>query len=129
VLVGKIVDCFADERKVITHIHTEPVTLPLNTCFALSLILNEWITNSIKYARSRVDMLEMEISIANVAGTVCISYADNGNPPAGEGPKPGLGTEIVRLLTAQVKGQLTHPKEHPYHYHLSLIPTLNGHEN
>ncbi len=129
VLVGKIVGCFADERKVITHINTESVALPLNTCFALSLILNEWITNSIKYAGNRGEMLEMEIRIANVAEEVCITYLDSGELPQNANPKPGLGTEIVRLLTAQLKGRLTHPDNHPYHYNLCLKPKTDGSQN
>ena len=120
VLVNKVVACFAERRKVITHIKTETVSLPLNTCFALSLILNEWITNSIKYAENGGEMLNMDIRIANEAGQVCIDYADDGIAQAGAPAKPGLGTEIIRLLTAQVKGRLTTINHHPYQYNLCI---------
>ncbi len=129
VLVGKIVNCFSEERRVVTHIHTQPVTLPVNTCFALSLILNEWITNSIKYARAKSEMLEMEIAITNEPEQICILYTDNGEVPAGKRAAPGLGTEIVRLLTAQLQAQLLHPAGHPYHYRLCLTPQSNGNQN
>jgi two-component sensor histidine kinase len=120
VLVGKVVDCFAERRRVVTHLTTEPVSLPLNTCFALSLILNEWITNSIKYAVSPGEVLNMDVRISNEAGQVCIRYADDGAVPGQQAGKSGLGSEIVRLLTAQVRGQLRTIGGHPYHYNLCI---------
>lgn len=126
VLVDKVVACFSDRRQVVTHITTEPVTLPINTCFALSLIINEWITNSIKYAHLSGDMLHMEVSITNKANEICMEYKDNGQTLTKTIPQPGLGTDIIRLLTRQVRGTLTTKKDNPYHFNLCLP---NGKQN
>lgn len=120
VLIGKIVETLGDGRKVVTHISTEPVSLPLNTCFALSLILNEWITNSIKYAGSINGVVEMNVRIARHPGEVCIDYTDSGSGSDTQPGRRGLGTEIVRLLTAQMKGRLNAVNNHPYHYNLCI---------
>ncbi len=45
-LVNTAVVCLTTDRPVITHLHTEAVGLPPEGYFPLSLILNEWITNS-----------------------------------------------------------------------------------
>ncbi len=119
-LINKIVSCYAERCSVVTHIKTEPVSLPINTCFALSLILNEWITNSIKYAVTKTDVLNMDVRIVNSSGEVCIDYADDGKMPDGPAAKAGLGTDIVRLLTSQVKGKLTIVGGHPYRYNLCI---------
>ena len=120
VLINKVVSCYADRRRVITHLSTMPVSLPLNTCFALSLILNEWITNSIKYAVVGGDVLNMTLSIASIGAEVCIIYMDDGSVTEGAAQLAGLGTEIIRLLTAQIKGRLTTTGGHPYHYNLCI---------
>ncbi len=119
-LITKIVSCYADRRGVVTHINTEPVSLPVNTSFALSLILNEWITNSIKYAAVPGEVVNMDLRIVNGDGEVCIDYADDGELPGKPAGRAGLGTDIVRLLTAQVKGKLTMVGGHPYRYNLCI---------
>ncbi|MBL7706747.1 MAG: sensor histidine kinase [Taibaiella sp.] len=121
ILVNKVIACYEHQRKVVTHIITEPVTLPLNTCFALSLILNEWITNSIKYARSAAEVLNMDICIRNNGSFVSLAYKDDGIVPDKITEiKSGLGTEIVKLLIAQIKGQFSVIKDHPYHFNLFI---------
>jgi two-component sensor histidine kinase len=119
-LINKVVSCYAERRSVVTHMEVEPVSLPINTCFALSLILNEWITNSIKYAVTQNDVLTMDVRIRNVQDGVCIDYSDDGTPPARRADKEGLGTSIVRLLTAQVRGTLTTAAGGPYCYNLCI---------
>ncbi|RYD53211.1 MAG: sensor histidine kinase [Sphingobacteriales bacterium] len=126
ILVNKAVDCLADRRKAITHIVAEPVALPFNTCFALSLILNEWVTNSVKYAQTRNNTVNMDIEILNQRNGVCVSYRDDGLLYPDHQPSKGLGTEIVRLLSSQIKAVLTRSPENPYHYQL-YIPNGQSH--
>ena len=119
-LSNKLVSCYADHRQLLMHLETAPVRLPVNTSLALSLILNEWMTNSIKYAHPPGELLNIDVRIIQNAKELCIYYADDGVLPANPTPKTGLGTDIIRLLTAQVKGKLQTVGSHPYHFNLCI---------
>nr|WP_262898964.1 sensor histidine kinase [Hymenobacter piscis] len=127
-LISAVVNCLANEQHVVTHLLTEDVQLPPNGYVALSLILNEWVTNSIKYARPVGERLELTVRVRNQPGLVRIDYADNGLPPTttAAAPEPGLGSQIIGLLSRQLGATLRTLPAHPYHYEL-LIP--HGAEN
>ncbi len=132
-LISAVVSCLANDRQVITHLRTEALHLPVNAYFAVSLILNEWVTNSIKYADADNGVLEINVSMCTRAHEVCIQYADSG-PAIGSLPtlpgrgrtatlaSSGLGTQIIKLLTRQLGATLRTLDDHPYHYEL-CIPT------
>jgi two-component sensor histidine kinase len=115
-LIGTVVSCLSDEKKVITHISSDEISIPVNSYFALSLILNEWVTNSIKYAHTETNLLELNISIKNLENDVCIEYHDNGTVKPNESVTAGLGTQIIQLLTRQMSARLTTRNGNPYHY-------------
>lgn len=135
-LISAVVSCLANDRQVITHLRTEALHLPTSAYLAVSLILNEWVTNSIKYAAPVGDMLEINLSVSTRPHDVCIAYADNGQSPEcpavtpGSAPRArpalrgpsGLGTQIIQLLTQQLDATLRSPDGHPYRYEL-CIPT------
>ena len=134
-LISAVVSCLANDRQVVTHLRTELLKLPPSTYLALSLILNEWVTNSIKYAAPAGDVLEINVSVKSYPHEVCIEYTDNGRPPGRyAAPAPvaasraatltssGLGTQIIALLTQQLDAVLRTRPGHPYHYELR-IPT------
>ena len=119
-LISAAVGCLANDRQVVTHLQTEPLPLPPSAYLALSLILNEWVTNSIKYASTPpAQLLEITVHVRHMAGQTCFAYADSGTPPAG-GARPGLGTEIVTLLTRQLGATLSTSPGQPYRYTLCL---------
>jgi two-component sensor histidine kinase len=125
-LISAVVACLADDRPVVTHLSTEVLDLPLNSYFALSLILNEWVTNSIKYADTGDGLLEINVRMRRRATDTCIEYADNGAPTATRrarrpaGASGGLGTQIITLLSRQLGGTLSTRPGHPFHYELCL---------
>ena len=106
------------------------VALPVNSYFALSLILNEWVTNTVKYAAPPADhAIAVNVSVKPQAGHVLVEYFDNGRVPApalADGPTApeaaGLGTQIIALLSQQLGATLTTPPGQPYHYHLRIPP-------
>ena len=118
-LVCSVVDCLSADRNVVTHLAIEAVSLPPHSYLPLSLMLNEWVTNWIKYARTADRALEINGSVTDTDGAVRLDYTDNGQVPLKFKP-PGLGLQIVRLLTRQMNATLTTRAEYPYHYQLSL---------
>ncbi|RTQ53411.1 hypothetical protein EJV47_01330 [Hymenobacter gummosus] len=121
-LVSAVVACLANDRQVVTHLQTDPIDLPPDSYFPLSLMLNEWVTNSIKYADTQGQVLELRIRVGAHAHGTHLSYADNGQPAPAAAPG-GLGTQIIGLLARQLRATLHTPA--PYHYHLD-IPTADG---
>lgn len=122
-LISSVVSCLANDRRVITHLQSSPLRLPPSAYLALSLILNEWVTNSIKYAATPPgQLLEISVRVRHEARHTCLDYADSGLPPrAGTAPGgPGLGTQIITLLTRQLGATLTTPPGRPYTYTLCL---------
>ena len=121
-LISSVVSCLANDRQVVTHLQTEPLHLPANAYLALSLLLNEWVTNSIKYARPADMVLEISVSVRHETRQTCVRYADNGRPPAPGSPTavPGLGSRIITLLTRQLGATLHTNPAHPYHYELRI---------
>lgn len=134
-LISTVVSCLANDRQVVTHLRTEALHLPTNAYFALSLILNEWVTNSIKYADTPGDILEINVTVRTRPHEVCLEYADNGvyTPRPGIAAahgrttsptltSSGLGTQIIQLLTRQLGATLRTVDGYPYRYEL-CIPT------
>ncbi|GAB2855353.1 hypothetical protein GCM10027044_13980 [Hymenobacter ruber] len=118
-LVSSVVSCLANDRQVVTHLQTEGLQLPPNGYLPLSLILNEWVTNSIKYAATDAPFLEIRVTVHNTPAEVCLEYEDNGRVPAAAAV-PGLGTQIITLLTRQLGATLRAAPGHPYHYYLRM---------
>ena len=118
-LISAVVACLANDRQVVTHLVTHDLRLPVNSYFALSLILNEWVTNSIKYAATEGHAIEVNVEVRHRAAGVCIEYYDNGaaGTTAAVG---GLGTHIIALLSRQLGATLTTPPGRPYHYELCI---------
>ena len=123
-LVTTAVACLANDRQVITHLHTDPVALVPDSYFPVSLILNEWVTNSIKYADTQGQLLELTIRVQATADGTCLSYADSGRPAPPEVPTAGLGTQIITLLARQLQATLRTPA--PYHYELCIPDPADG---
>jgi two-component sensor histidine kinase/DNA-binding NarL/FixJ family response regulator len=88
----------------------DPVSLAMDQMIPCGLILNELVTNSLKYAFPGERAGEILVSLRCGDGrTVTMAVADNGVglPPAIEGKRSeSLGTRIVEILTRQLGGSL-----------------------
>ena len=118
-LISSVVACLANDRQVVTHLQTEGLRLPVGGYLPLSLILNEWVTNTIKYAAVEGPFIEVRVDVKNGPDQVCIAYADNGRVPAAPAA-PGLGTQIIGLLTRQLGATFSSPPGQPYHFQLCI---------
>jgi two-component sensor histidine kinase len=110
-LIGYIDESFAHDRDIRFHLHIGPVQLDVAQAIPIGLIINEAVTNSIKYAFPQQD-----------GGTICIQlkYLD-GNAilleimDDGVGVKPGfdikqthsMGMQLIDTLNEQLEGTMT----------------------
>jgi two-component sensor histidine kinase/CheY-like chemotaxis protein len=88
----------------------EPVSLAMDQMIPCGLILNELITNSLKYAFPAGRDGEILVSLrCTEGGTVILTVSDNGvGLPQGGGKdfSESLGARIVEILTRQLGGSL-----------------------
>ncbi len=96
----------------ITHINfslnVEQLNLDLNRAIPCGLILNELLTNTVKYAYSSGESGEVNIALSADEKTINLIVSDNGPgiPEAIQSDKRSLGLHIVSMLTEQLDGQL-----------------------
>lgn len=117
-LVEAVVHCYLISKPVTVAVSgTDHIGLPKKKQLPLTLILNEWIINSVKYADTGGKPLKLTVTFRVLDDQLEIRYADNGSVDArsAEAP-PGLGTEIVALLSRQLHAQILRHPEHPYQY-------------
>jgi two-component sensor histidine kinase len=90
-------------RPIAVRVHCPPMSLPESTAVAVGLIVNELVTNSLKYAfpTDRGGIVEVEVTPREQGG-LTIKVRDNGVGCAEDAS--GLGTRLVRLLAKQRGG-------------------------
>ena len=110
-LVRDLFDSFGVQAgRVRLRFALDPVSLAMDQMIPCGLILNELITNSLKYAFPGERAGEILVSLrCEEGGTVTIAVADNGvglPPDLGGKRSESLGMRIVDILTRQLGGSL-----------------------
>jgi two-component sensor histidine kinase/CheY-like chemotaxis protein len=98
-----------DAERVRLRLELSPVSLELNQAIPCGLILNELLTNSLKYAFPEGREGEIKIKLASTNDNVVLQVADNGKGlPENFDPKQSksLGLKIIEILTRQLRGTL-----------------------
>jgi two-component sensor histidine kinase len=104
-IADTLVAGFGMSDRVSVEVDVAPAPLRAEEAVALGLLLNEWVTNSLKYAypdgRAGVILIEVRLDGADMV----LHYTDGG---VGSGPerRDGLGTAITAGLTKQLQGEL-----------------------
>ncbi|TGK19094.1 PAS domain S-box protein [Leptospira stimsonii] len=99
-----------DQKELQTTVHCDSLVLNQGVLIPLGLILNELITNSMKHAFPKVIGIK-KLSVSFTLGEQnlsCLEVSDNGpgKDPNSTPKKDSLGTELISLLTHQLKGHL-----------------------
>jgi two-component system CheB/CheR fusion protein len=71
---------------------------------SIGILVNELVTNSIKYAFKSFENAKIGISIRKIDNLVELVIDDNGNGMIDEKKESGLGLTIVKMLIEQLKG-------------------------
>jgi two-component sensor histidine kinase len=89
------------------EVSSEPRQLDATLAIPLTLIVNELVTNSCKYAFSKVDRPSIKLSIERLsAKELRLCYADNGpGIPKGVKAGTGFGTQLIESLSGQLGGE------------------------
>jgi two-component system, sensor histidine kinase PdtaS len=102
----------------------ESFVMKIDKAIPLGLIINELITNSLKYGGQNNNSPTLEIVIKNNANTVELTIADNGQGlPAGFdlAQSKSFGLKLVNSLIKQLSGKLDYCAENGTCWKLELI--------
>jgi two-component sensor histidine kinase len=108
-LSENLLDAFGVSEKVNIKYDMEAVELDVDTAIPIGLIVNELLTNALKYAFPGDQKGEIELSLKETEqNKLHLLVADNGigqsDPTTVKGT--GFGSQLVKLLTMQLQGKM-----------------------
>ncbi|MBK6998013.1 MAG: sensor histidine kinase [Lewinellaceae bacterium] len=106
-LSESILDSFGAEDRVTIECAMDQLDVDIDTAVPLGLIVNELLTNTLKYAfpdgRKGIVRIKLE---KNLAGNLHLEVADDGIGKSGLTKGTGFGGQLVSLLTRQLSGSM-----------------------
>ncbi len=109
-LITSIIGIFPDNDKVQQIMEIDELSLEIKRLLPIGTIVNELITNSLKYAFPDRNSAVLKIMLKNSNGTITISVQDDGiGLPEGFdiSRSTGFGLMLVKMLTRQINGAFT----------------------
>ncbi len=102
-----ILDSFNAEERIKIECVMDKLELDIDTAVPLGLIVNELLTNAIKYAFPKNFEGVVQVSLSKDNDSLRLDVNDNGigkrtDPTTGT----GFGSQLVQLLTAQLNGKM-----------------------
>ncbi len=110
-------ETFSSPQKHISILYENQIDLvDVETAIPLGLIINELITNSIKYAFKDRDQGLIHVRLwMNQAGLLCLEVKDDGNGPVDSITETAsFGTDLVTILSQKLKGKISIDTEDGY---------------
>jgi two-component sensor histidine kinase len=104
-----ILDSYNESERIKVTIEMKEFELDIDTAMPLGLIVNELLTNSLKYAFPKGEKGNIELSLRNLNdNNFQLKISDNGvgKPLDAKAKGTGFGTQLVDLLTRQIDGKL-----------------------
>ncbi|TAD84052.1 MAG: hypothetical protein EAY75_13835 [Bacteroidetes bacterium] len=106
-LSESILDSFGAEERVTIECAMEQLDVDIDTAVPLGLIVNELLTNTLKYAFPEGQQGKVQIKLSKKAdGVLQLQVADNGVGKSGTTQGTGFGGQLVSLLTQQLNGTM-----------------------
>jgi two-component sensor histidine kinase len=108
-LCMNVLDSYNESERIKVTIDMEALELDVDTALPLGLIVNELLTNSLKYAFPTGEKGKVELSLKNLfEDTFQLRISDNGVGKSldTKAKGTGFGTQLVDLLTRQIDGEM-----------------------
>jgi two-component sensor histidine kinase len=99
-------DALRDVRPIAIRVTSDKVVLSSRQATSIGLIVNELVTNALKYAFPGEQAGTINVTLRRGNDKITILVEDNGVGPS-EGVQAGLGLRLVRLLVEQSGGGLS----------------------
>ncbi|MCE7991299.1 MAG: sensor histidine kinase [Roseivirga sp.] len=124
-LIPEIASAFGGDSQVNTKIQCDDLTVDMDEAVPLAMVINEFITNSFKYAFNDQEHGTIELRSQTKDNKRWIHYRDNGPgmPEETEDlPKQKLGMMLISLMVEQLKGKLINKGDENGLYFLIELP-------
>ena len=98
------------DDRIVLEVDSAPAFVPVDTAVPLGMVVNELVTNAVKYAYPPPAGGAISVRLARDGDGLRLSVRDQGRGlPQDVAPRPGggLGMKLIRSLVAQVGGQLS----------------------
>lgn len=109
-LCENILDSYNETDRIEVDIDMNEIELDVDTAVPVGLIVNELLTNSLKYAFPNGKKGTIKLSLENIdKNNLTLKISDNGIGKSldTKAKGTGFGTQLVDLLTRQIGGKLT----------------------
>ena len=104
-----LVDSFGKEAQVTIHYQLDPMHLDVDTAIPLGLIINELLTNSLKYAFPTGTKGDITLALwKEDPNKLCLKVSDNGKGTLAEvtpRTSTSFGSNLVQILSKKLKGK------------------------
>jgi two-component sensor histidine kinase len=100
-----LADSVRELRPITVAVQVEPIDVAADKALSLGLIVNELVTNALKYAFEGQAIGRVQVALIRNDDYLELSISDNGKG-CPEGSADGLGTQLVGLLVEQLGGKL-----------------------
>lgn len=120
-LIPQLVETYGtDEHKIHLIMDLEPIKLSLDDSIPCGLIINEVISNSLKYAFPNEREGEIRIELSQQNNTVNLSISDNGVGLEGEidfDSYESFGFLLIETLASQLEAEMSMSTKNGFSYH------------
>jgi two-component sensor histidine kinase len=111
-LSESILESFGAEQRIDLKLAMDNLDLDIDTAVPLGLIVNELLTNCIKYAFPKGEKGTISIKLEKQDNNILrLEVADNGVGKSGVTYGTGFGGQLISLLTNQLNGTMTEENE------------------
>jgi PAS domain S-box-containing protein len=118
-----------DPERIVLHMAINTVSLDLDTAIPLGIIVNELVSNALKYAFPDHRPGEIRIELQADQGQLCLTVSDNGvGFPEELDPATAstLGLQLVNMLTGHLHGQMTLRRDKGATFQIRFTPLWPG---
>jgi len=122
-LSESILDSFGAEKRVTIECIMDQLDVDIDTAVPLGLIVNELLTNTLKYAFPEGQPGKVQIKLQKHAdGALQLEVSDNGIGKSGITHGTGFGGQLVSLLTQQLSGSMREDIKDGTHVYFEFKP-------
>jgi two-component sensor histidine kinase/PAS domain-containing protein len=103
-----VAEALTQDDRIALQIEADSIFVPVDTAIPLGMVVNELVTNAVKYAYPYPDGGVISVALTREDQGMRLVIADRGHGLSKEALRAsrGLGMRLVRSLVAQVDGQL-----------------------
>ena len=110
-LSRNVLVAFGAHDRISVHVEVAQLELAEEVLLPLTLLVNELLTNSIKYAFVGRDSGRIQLVVRSAGDSVELLFSDDGVGSDGDltriqGKEPSFGMELVGILARQLNGEL-----------------------